>query len=347
MGLGWVIGGVEYNAYVAEGHGNTNNVAEYRALICLLEAICDCKEPNYLRITGDSALVVNQVLGEWACHQPQLINLRDNVIKIIDHLEGAGWHVSISWVSRGFNVEADHASKAALLAQGIEPAMRNPEPGYTQRLGDIAEQCEISAIALGRVLDKLGLRNADKEPTNEALRDGYAQLRYDGRGERTDWNIEKVRVAIRVHHQATGFTHKIKRQPVLAEHICRHTVPIGLRPSRKRLEEVRAALCVKCQRGDTSLYKVEREEVLRICHESDSLVDAVELSTADLRLRPGVFKAAWGKWFHDKRESILNHFRGQCEKPGCHPAYLAQCAELEQQGTRDFERLIRAAAHSD
>jgi hypothetical protein len=151
---------------------------------------------------------------------------------------------------------------------------------------------------------------------------------------------------MREHFRATGFMATIKREPVLGEHVCRHTVPLGLRPSRKQLAEVRMTLCTKRRNGNAVLYKEEREQVLSLTKNGEPLVDAVELSVADPRLRPAVFMAAWGRWAHDKREAILSKYRAECEKPGNHPGYLTWCEELAKQKERDFERFMRAAIYA-
>ncbi len=57
----------------------TNNEAEYDTLIAALEAVLQRLADNRARsntarldIRGDSALVINQVLGEWECKEPRL-----------------------------------------------------------------------------------------------------------------------------------------------------------------------------------------------------------------------------------------------------------------------------------
>ena len=97
MGLGWVIDGTKHYEYVESGPGNTNNVAEYRALIRLLEAMISEKTPGNLIIIGDSKLVVNQVAGDWICNGHR-VDLRHEVGCLIDRLKETGWNVSLSWV---------------------------------------------------------------------------------------------------------------------------------------------------------------------------------------------------------------------------------------------------------
>jgi ribonuclease HI len=56
-------------------------MAEYEAFIMGLEEAIDLKI-KYLDVYGDSALVVNQIKGEWDMNQPGLIPYRDYVRRI-------------------------------------------------------------------------------------------------------------------------------------------------------------------------------------------------------------------------------------------------------------------------
>ena len=53
----------------------TNNMAEYEACIMGLEEAMNLRI-KYLDVFGDSALVVNQIKGEWETNQPDLIPYR-------------------------------------------------------------------------------------------------------------------------------------------------------------------------------------------------------------------------------------------------------------------------------
>ncbi|XP_058768442.1 uncharacterized protein LOC131642186 [Vicia villosa] len=56
--------------------GCTSNIAEYEACIMGLEEAIDLRI-KILDVYGDSALVVNQIKGEWETHHPSLIPYRD------------------------------------------------------------------------------------------------------------------------------------------------------------------------------------------------------------------------------------------------------------------------------
>lgn len=98
------------------GHG-TNNEAEYRALIRLLE-IC-ATEPaiqnsgaTVLRVACDSQLIVNQVLGEWKIKEPRLQELYADVQRAKRLLNGL--IPRIRHVRREENKHADRLVNQAL-----------------------------------------------------------------------------------------------------------------------------------------------------------------------------------------------------------------------------------------
>jgi len=353
MGLGWVIGDQDYHDYVPPSSGNSNNVAEYMALIRLLETVAALPDPGLLRISGDSQLVVEQINGEWRVRAGALRSLHAKAQRLIEELTRAGWKVSLDWVNRTENTRADLASTAALGERGIEFAQYDPSPGYTTGFRDMAKNLEISAIGLGRVLDELGLRNGKGGPTPRAISEEYAQVRFNGFGRVADWHEERVKAAvaefIKDEKRAAAIRVKRtqpKRAPIRAQHLCGHETEVGLRPSKKLLAEVRASLCKDCQRGDKAKFARERSDVIALCERGDTLADAVETVVEDKRLRPSVFLACWGWWAHRQHENVLDRIRGTCEKPGWHPDVLASEAALKRQRESELNRLIRAAINA-
>lgn len=80
------------------GHG-TNNVAEYRALIALLEFL----EAEYIeeaQIYGDSNLVVKQILKKWQINEPRLRKLAEMAWNLME--SHPGW--TLQWVPRESNL---------------------------------------------------------------------------------------------------------------------------------------------------------------------------------------------------------------------------------------------------
>ena len=54
-----------------------------------------------------------------------------------------------------------------------------PDPGWTIRLGQMAEQLGMSGVELVGILDRQELRN-NKEPSERALSEGYGLNRFNG-----------------------------------------------------------------------------------------------------------------------------------------------------------------------
>lgn len=100
---------------VAIGHA-TNNEAEYRALIHLLERCAG--DPSILRsgakrlrVHSDSLLLVSQVTGVWKIKEPRLRELYDKVQKIKVRVP---FELRIKHVEREKNKDADKLVNQAL-----------------------------------------------------------------------------------------------------------------------------------------------------------------------------------------------------------------------------------------
>ena len=74
---------------------NTNNVAEYRAILFGLH-----KYPEATEVCSDSQLVVKQLNGEYNVKQEHLRILRDRVLKRVKELK---YEVTFTWVPREEN----------------------------------------------------------------------------------------------------------------------------------------------------------------------------------------------------------------------------------------------------
>jgi ribonuclease HI len=97
------------------GHG-TNNEAEYRALIHLLEVAAVDPElrgskAETLRIHCDSQLIVMQVLGKWKIKEPRLQELNDQVHALKKKVP---FPLRIKHVRREENRDADKLVNQAL-----------------------------------------------------------------------------------------------------------------------------------------------------------------------------------------------------------------------------------------
>ena len=88
---------------------NTNNVAEYRGAIAAVEAALELGATE-LDLQMDSQLIVRQVEGRYRVKNPGLKPLYDELIKLLEQLEG----FKIRHVPREQNTRADALANAAL-----------------------------------------------------------------------------------------------------------------------------------------------------------------------------------------------------------------------------------------
>lgn len=65
----------------------TNNQVEYKALIRGLEVLKNLGA-RFLKVCGDSLLVINQTIGDYKCISPTLIPYRDKVESLLKMLDG-------------------------------------------------------------------------------------------------------------------------------------------------------------------------------------------------------------------------------------------------------------------
>jgi len=114
-GAGWVLKGFTSGkgdtlatGYHFLGDNNTNNEAEYTALIKGLEYFKSKKIEGTLNILGDSNLVVNQVKGSWKCNAENLKPLKLKAQALLPE------EFLIRHVRREVNEEADKLSNDAV-----------------------------------------------------------------------------------------------------------------------------------------------------------------------------------------------------------------------------------------
>jgi ribonuclease HI len=98
----------------------TNNVAEYRALeaacLVIIRKPVD-QMPNSIEIFSDSQLIVNQLNGRWAVNEPILPYFTTASAALMALKTVCP--VSLSWVRREFNTEADALCNKVLDKYGI------------------------------------------------------------------------------------------------------------------------------------------------------------------------------------------------------------------------------------
>lgn len=114
------------------GHA-TNNEAEYRALIRLLEVAATEHALTQsgalaLRVHSDSSLVVEQVAGRWKIKEPRLRELFD---KVQGAKRAVPFELRIKHVPREENIHADRLVNVALDAATEEQKKPQRENDYS------------------------------------------------------------------------------------------------------------------------------------------------------------------------------------------------------------------------
>lgn len=113
MGMGVYIsdGDKEYSdsKIIKPAEENTNNVAEYLALINLLKVL-QKKDGCKIEIYGDSKMVINQMSGEWKIKKGNYKEHAYRAKKLYDTL-CLNNEVNIYWIPRESNNIADELSK--------------------------------------------------------------------------------------------------------------------------------------------------------------------------------------------------------------------------------------------
>ena len=107
----------------------TNNVAEYQALIAALEYAVE-HDSRPLKVVSDSELLVRQIKGIYKVKEPTLRDLHARARQLINRL---GWF-DIEHVLRGHNREADDLANEAMDKGSGKTAFRPPHPAPSQQI---------------------------------------------------------------------------------------------------------------------------------------------------------------------------------------------------------------------
>lgn len=95
------------------GQGATNNVAEYTALMKGLEDVLKCMVPGEnVVVRGDSQLVIRQLEGKYAVNAELLKPLHAQAMELLRKFNP---RVTLEWIPREKNVDADWQSKEAIF----------------------------------------------------------------------------------------------------------------------------------------------------------------------------------------------------------------------------------------
>lgn len=100
-----------YGVYYVPGQKATNNMAEYSALIELLESlVTEGHNANQIVIRGDSQLTINQMLGTYKVASQKLKPLHQQAHELLRQFEQG---VSFEWIPRDKNWRADQLAEEA------------------------------------------------------------------------------------------------------------------------------------------------------------------------------------------------------------------------------------------
>ena len=125
------------------GH-QTNNFAEYQALIAALEYAVD-HGPKALKVISDSELLVRQIKGIYKVKEPTLRELHGRASQLISQLD---WF-NIEHVLRGHNREADELANAAMdkdKGSGRRAVVRVPQPVAQQEFNGVVRGGKIELL---------------------------------------------------------------------------------------------------------------------------------------------------------------------------------------------------------
>jgi ribonuclease HI len=93
----------------------TNNVGEYNGALLAVRLAAEIGATD-LEIFSDSKLIVHQLREEWTCRNRELQKLRDQVWEEASRFRS----VSIQWIPREQNVEADGLCRRA-IREALKP----------------------------------------------------------------------------------------------------------------------------------------------------------------------------------------------------------------------------------
>jgi ribonuclease HI len=100
---------IDGNGIIGEGRSISNNVAEYEALIHLLEKLIELGMKNDVLVMGDSQLVINQMSGAWNAKGGLYLESFKSARVMATAFTG----LKFKWVPREQNAMADRLSREA------------------------------------------------------------------------------------------------------------------------------------------------------------------------------------------------------------------------------------------
>lgn len=107
---------IDYDSFsVKASNKNSNNVAEYMALVSLLQKIIDgCKNGSKVLICGDSKLVIAQMNGYWKIKGGMYVEHAKEALELTKQAVKKDLSITFRWIPREHNEMADELSKKSL-----------------------------------------------------------------------------------------------------------------------------------------------------------------------------------------------------------------------------------------
>jgi ribonuclease HI len=148
----------------------SNNMAEYKALLCSLKIAIEISIKR-LDVRGDSQLVIDQVMKNASCHDDKM----EAYCKAVWDLEDKFYDIELNHVPRRYNEEADELAKIVSWRITIPPNVFVRD--VTQPSVNL-EPCPLShEEPSGAPSSPTGAEPMDEDPSNEAyvlsLLEGY------------------------------------------------------------------------------------------------------------------------------------------------------------------------------
>lgn len=106
-----------YSQHVPLNPKNSNNVAEYSALLKLIDWLVEQELTDHeILVRGDSKLVVNQMSGQWNINSGLYAPFAYEATKKIRQFK----NIRFEWIPREMNEFADELSKTEMKKAGVE-----------------------------------------------------------------------------------------------------------------------------------------------------------------------------------------------------------------------------------
>ena len=159
-----------------------------------------------------------------------------------------------------------------------------PNPGWTTRLGDIGQAIGITAVAAGKILERMGFR-VGKCVTDSAVAAGIGVRRWDGYAIHNDWHLDRVVSAIRSAAQVPG---NPEVADALAAAIAKQEARERVAARKREHEETEAA---RRQEEEAVISVLQADlRALRTTDPGMSLLTAVEYITSDPAHRIALYR---------------------------------------------------------